>query len=410
MRAVILHRGFRTWGGAEVLALAQARALRDGGAEVHVVSLEPVAASWGESLDGLPVQEVPRRHWSDLAFLLDRKARLAHLSERVGRVLRALAPDVVVAHNHPAPALLGATALGARKLWYCHEPPRGLYPRQTHPRLLEASGKGLIAGQQPLARALRRDLGRDERGAWNWRGRLDFDQRGVAGLDGVAANSAYTRGSVWAAYGGLQARVSYPVVEPRAERHLPGIDRTGLQVMVQTRLELVKNVDTVLRAFRLALPRLGPRPRLHVVGDGSQRAALEGLAAELGLGEAVLFHGFLPGDRLRALRRVCDVFAFVPWDEPFGLVFPEAAAAGMLLVGPDHGGPWEILGGGEFGWCVPPHSPVALAEALCAAWRTGDGEADRLRRRAHEACRARFGPDVVLPAFRAWVGETPFAM
>jgi len=199
MRAVILHRGFRTWGGAEVLALAQARALRDGGAEVHVVSLEPVAASWGESLDGLPVHEVPRRHWSDLAFLLDRKARLAHLSERVGRVLRAL-------------------------------------------------------------------------------------------------------------------------------------------------------------------------------------------------------------------RRVCDGFAFVPWDEPFGLVFPEAAAAGMLLVGPDHGGPWEILGGGEFGWCVPPHSPVALAEALCAAWRTGDGEADRLRRRAHEACRARFGPDVVLPAFRAWVGETPFAM
>lgn len=405
MRAVVLHRGFGNWGGAEVLALAQARALRDAGAEVHVVSLEPVAASWGESLDGLPVHEVPRRHWSDLPFLLDRRARLARLAERVDQALRRLAPDVVVAHNHPAPALLGTTSLRVRKLWYCHEPPRGLYPRQTNRGLLEASGKGLIAGQQSLARALRRDLGRDERGAWGWSGRLDFDQRGVAGLDEVAANSAYTRGSVAAAYGGLRARVCYPAVAPEAAPHLPGIDRTGLQVMVQTRLELVKNVDTVLRAFRLALPRLGPRPRLHVVGDGSQRAALRALAGELGLGEAVAFHGFLPFDRLRDLRRACDVFAFVPWDEPFGMVFPEAAAAGMLLVGPDHGGPWEILGGGEFGWCVPPHSPVALAEALYAAWRTPDGEVERLRGRAMEACAARFSPGAVLPAFGRWVCE-----
>ncbi len=405
MRAVILHRGFKTWGGAEALALAQARDLRTAGVDVHLVALEVDAATWGPALDGLPFHQVPRRHWTDFPFLLDRRARLARLAGRVEATLRRLAPDVVLAHNPPAPALLGALDTPARKLWYCHEPPRGLYPRQTNRRLLEASRAGLLAAQQPLIRALRRDLGRDARGGPFWARRLGFDQEGVAALGAIAANSAYTRTSVSTAYGGRQAEVLYPAVGLAPAPHLPGIDRTGLQVMVQTRLELLKNVETVLRGFRLALARLGPMPRLHVVGDGSQRAALEALALELGLRDRVTFHGFLPADRLADLRRACDVFAFLPWDEPFGLVFPEAAAAGMLLVGPDHGGPWEILAGGEFGWCVAPHSPVALAEALVAAFRLPDGEAERLRWRAHEACQARFSPGVTLPAFRRWVAE-----
>jgi glycosyltransferase involved in cell wall biosynthesis len=124
---------------------------------------------------------------------------------------------------------------------------------------------------------------------------------------------------------------------------------------------------------------------------------------ELDLPDSVAFHGFLSDADLKDLRHSCDAFALVPWDEPFGMVFPEAAAAGLLMIGPDHGGPEEILGGGRYGWCVPPHAPVALAEALCTVWRSTDAEADQMRLRAFTACRSRFSPEAVLPRFRKWV-------
>ncbi len=400
MRVVILHRGFRARGGAEVLALAQARDLVRAGVDVKIVTFEFDPAGWEGALEDIPVRVVPRHHWSDLAFLLDRGAALVHRSHRVESVLRELAPDVVLAHNHPAPAILGACALNARKLWYCHEPPRCLYPRLTNRFLSEASQAGLLVSQPPLAQAFRRN----QREGRFWRRGVDFDQRGISGLDGIAANSSYTRVSVANTYGGLRAEVHYPAVALEPAPHRPGLDRRGLQILVQTRLELMKNVDTVLRGFRIARRHLGGAPRLHVVGRGEELPALEALARELDIDDAVTFHGFLPDGDLRRLRQNCDVFAFLPWDEPFGMVFPEAAAAGLLLIGPDHGGPWEILGGGQFGWCVPPHAPVALAEALCKVWELDEGVVQRRRKEALDACAERFDANVVLPKFRRWVG------
>ncbi|BDU74094.1 glycosyltransferase family 4 protein [Mesoterricola silvestris] len=403
MRVVILHRGFQARGGAETLALVQARDLVRAGVDVQVLTFAYDPANWQGAMEDIPVHEVPKRHWTDLPFAFDRGAQMRHRARRVEAVLRKLGPDVVLAHNHPAPAILGACRIGARKLWYCHEPPRTLYPRQTSRFLAEACHTGLLSSQPELAGTLNRQIARETANNRAWRQGVTFDRAGVSALDGLAANSSYTRTSVALAYGGLRSEVHYPVVPLEPQPHRPGINRDGLQVLVQTRLEFMKNVDTVIRGFRLARPHLGSAPRLHVVGKGEALASLTALVKELELEGAVTFHGFVPDGELAALRRSCDVFALVPWDEPFGMVFPEAAAAGLLLIGPDQGGPEEILGGGRYGWCLPPHAPVAMAEALCTAWRTTDAEADQMRLRAFEACRLRFAPEVVLPRFREWV-------
>ncbi|NTV74788.1 MAG: glycosyltransferase family 4 protein [Holophaga sp.] len=403
MRLVILHRGFMARGGAETLALAQAQDLAAAGLDVQVVTFSFDPLHWKGALEDIPVHLVPRHHWTDLPFALDRNALLRHRTRRVASLLRRLAPDIVLAHNHPSPAMLGACNVDARKLWFCHEPPRGLYPRQTSRFLAEAGAKGLLAGHPELARGLDRHLARERENKWDWRRGVEFDQAGIANLDGIAANSSYTRASVAAAYGGRQAEVHYPMVPMEPLPHRSGINRDGLQVLVQTRLELMKNVDTVIRGFRLARPHLGSQARLHVVGKGEALESLHALVKELELGDAVTFHGFVSDAELKAMRQSCDAFALVPWDEPFGMVYPEAAAAGLLMIGPDHGGPEEILGGGRYGWCVPPQAPVALAEALCTVFRTSDAEADQMRLRALNACQARFAPDVVLPRFRKWV-------
>jgi glycosyltransferase involved in cell wall biosynthesis len=141
-----------------------------------------------------------------------------------------------------------------------------------------------------------------------------------------------------------------------------------------------------------------------VVGEGSVVGALAALAGELGAADAVRFHGFLGERDLAAVYDACDVFVGLPLDEPFGMVFPEAALRGLLVVGPDHGGPQEILDGGRLGWTVDPLAPEALAEALAEAWRLPHAEADRRRLALADACRARYAPAAVLPRLRAALG------
>jgi glycosyltransferase involved in cell wall biosynthesis len=138
-----------------------------------------------------------------------------------------------------------------------------------------------------------------------------------------------------------------------------------------------------------------PRATLDIVGTGPVQAALEALRASLSLGESVRFHGFLSDDELGRLAGRADVFACLPFDEPFGLIFPEAIARGLLVVGPDHGGPVEILDGGRLGELADPLSPESIAEALARLAKLSDEEAEKRRAAADAACRDRFSPEVV---------------
>ena len=97
--------------------------------------------------------------------------------------------------------------------------------------------------------------------------------------------------------------------------------------------------------------------------------------------------------------------ALLTLDEPFGMVYPEAAAKGLLLVGPDHGGPLEILDGGRLGWVVDAFSPGSLAGpwSRCGAWTTPRWTA--AARRADRACRARYGIEAVGPQLMALLSE-----
>lgn len=97
----------------------------------------------------------------------------------------------------------------------------------------------------------------------------------------------------------------------------------------------------------------------------------------------------------------CDVFALLTLDEPFGMVYPEAAAKGLLLIGPDHGGPLEILDGGQLGTVVNPFAPEDLATAFAELWRLDDAEVERRRDRADQACRSRYGLATLTPQLEA---------
>ena len=402
MRVALFHPDFHTVGGAELLVAMHAGYLAAEGLDTHVATFGLDPRNWSREMGGIPVEVVRRHHWADPFFGFSVMARCLRRARRATAFLGKF--DVVVAHNYPCSAMLGYMTIPGRKLWYCHEPSRSLYLREANPKLNGCLSDGKGADTIAL-QWFRKELeafeakGR-QRSA---RARQGFDKAHVGRLEAVAANSDYTRAAIQTIYGRRSVQVIHPAVRFRTGIGArQGLDRSGLKVLVHSRLEPLKNVDTVIRGFARFLPRC-PGARLHVVGDGHAKPDLERLAAELLPGGTVQFHGYLPEADLQRVYEACDVLALLPVDEPFGMVFPEAAVKGLLLIGPDHGGPVEIMDEGRLGWPVDAFSPEALAETFNRIWSLEDAEVDRRRREADRACRQRYDMQSIGPQVKAFV-------
>lgn len=179
----------------------------------------------------------------------------------------------------------------------------------------------------------------------------------------------------------------------------------------QTRLVTVahlverKRHDVVLRA--LAEIESARRPEYLVIGDGPCRSGLERLAAELGVADRVRFLGQLSNPEAVAQAATCDLFVMPGVEEPFGVAFVEAMAAGLPAVGSrGEGGPEDIAAAGPGMLLVEPDDPVRLA-TLLERLTADRAELARLGAAARETVVANFtwercGADTVA-AYRAAV-------
>lgn len=132
-----------------------------------------------------------------------------------------------------------------------------------------------------------------------------------------------------------------------------------------------KGVDTLLLSWPLVLSRI-PAAELHVVGEGGDRVRLQRLATRLGLDRRVHFLGQLDDSALVDCYTNASIFALPgrvregrnPAGEGFGLVFLEAAAAGLPSVAGRAGGAVEAVEDGVTGVLVDPEQPREVAEAI----------------------------------------------
>jgi glycosyltransferase involved in cell wall biosynthesis len=143
-------------------------------------------------------------------------------------------------------------------------------------------------------------------------------------------------------------------------------------------LRPVKNQQLLLRAFA----RMRHPARLELVGDGTERGALEALARELGIGDRVRFAGAV-ADTSAVYGRF-DAFALPSQSEQMPLVVLEAMACGLPLAATDVGDVASMVAEANRPYVVPRGDAAALAAALDAL--VGDAE---LRRRLGDANRAR---------------------
>jgi phosphatidylinositol alpha-1,6-mannosyltransferase len=125
-----------------------------------------------------------------------------------------------------------------------------------------------------------------------------------------------------------------------------------------------KGHDELLAAWPGVRARV-PGAELWVVGEGDDRPRLERRAEELGVGEAVRFHGRVSDAALGELYRRASVFAMPSRQEGFGLVYAEAMWHGLPCLGSTSDAAGQVVRDGETGLLVPYGDVPAIERALC---------------------------------------------
>ncbi len=117
---------------------------------------------------------------------------------------------------------------------------------------------------------------------------------------------------------------------------------------------------------------------LTIVGDGPARTDL----APLFPTDRTTLLGAVPADALPALYADADVFVWPGFKEAYGLVYLEAMASGLPVIGGRNGGVPDIVLDGKTGILAPPEDSAAQAAAIRQLIEDAD-----LRRRMGPAAR-----------------------
>jgi phosphatidylinositol alpha-1,6-mannosyltransferase len=220
-------------------------------------------------------------------------------------------------------------------------------------------------------------------GQWRTRRLLE---RALPRVPCVVTNSRFTEQVLLGQYPGCRGHTSVGLVgvgEAFLRLELRARDGAGpVRLVTVCRLaERRKNVDLVIRA----LAELKDRHRFSytVVGDGATRAALESLAAELGLGDRVRFTGRVSQAELMEHLSAADLFVLpsstLPGShEGFGIAYLEANAAGTPVLAARLAGAVEAVEEGVSGMFVNEPT-VPQIRAAIERFLTGEAKFDARR-------------------------------
>lgn len=326
MRVLLQVNGDRDEaGGVQTLVRGLADHLLDAG---HAVTCSWAHGSAGDGIDG--AHRIDRLH---VRAPPGRAGRALHLPSLMNalRLLAQVRPHVVNIHYASANALyfvLLRPLFGYRLVITCHgsdlfEPLR--HDREYLARLLRAADE--VTG---VSRALTEVM---------------------PGLVSETIRPRYLPNGVDTSFWSPTKRCG--VGERREER--------PLLFAAVGRLEVVKGFDLLIEAFAKVIAQ-EPRARLVILGEGSQRVALEARIASHGIGAEVALPGARPQEAVRDLLRQADLFVLPSRSEGMPLSLLEAMACGLPCIASDVGGVART--GGDAIHLVPPEDVPELARSM----------------------------------------------
>jgi phosphatidylinositol alpha-1,6-mannosyltransferase len=186
-----------------------------------------------------------------------------------------------------------------------------------------------------------------------------------ARADCIVANSRFTA-----------ARVRDAEVRSRVEIVPCGVDEHTIErfpanvptILFVGRLVPRKGADRLIEALPMLREHLGSA-QLEIIGNGPDRDRLERLAAELGVREHVRFLGAVSDTERDAAYARAWCFAMPTRAEGddvegFGIVYLEAAMAGLPAIGGSGSGAEDAIADGVTGFVVDGTDRTAVANAL----------------------------------------------
>lgn len=235
---------------------------------------------------------------------------------------------------------------------------RGLKRKYQIPVVLTAHGADAFSFQTPLGRFMKRF--------------------GLQAADACAANSLYTKTILEKLLPGLNSWViPMGIWLEQFEKRPDGGEGIRRQLGIQGPLLLFvgrlvekKGAEYLIRALPAVLQNF-PQATLLIIGEGDLSQDLRKVASLFGVSQSIRFLGRLPNQDLPDYFMAADVFigpsiVDAKGDtEGLGIVFLEAAAAGLPIVGTGVGGSGEFLVDGVTGIVVPQRDPNSLGQAIC---------------------------------------------
>jgi glycosyltransferase involved in cell wall biosynthesis len=215
---------------------------------------------------------------------------------------------------------------------YCHSPPRDIWD-MSEVYMQQTAGLGGF-------------------GKWTFRKAIEplrrFDRAAAARVTRFIANSTFVQERISQFYK-RKAEVIFPPVN--VDSFNPTRPRDDFYLLVS---ELVpyKRVDLAVRAFA------DVNRRLVIIGDGSERAALEKLATP-----NVQFLGHKSFTVLKEHYETCRAF-LCPQVEDFGITVVEAQAAGAPVIAFNQGGVLDSVRPNETGLFFNQQTPMDLTIAV----------------------------------------------
>jgi len=175
----------------------------------------------------------------------------------------------------------------------------------------------------------------------------DIERAGMHAADKVIAVSFLTRNIIVGRYGISGDKVE--VVYNGVERNGNGVNlgATGIKkdekiVLFLGRITMQKGPEYFLGAAKKVLEVMD-NVRFVMVGSGDMMRRTIELAAELGIGNKVLFTGFLRGEDVQKVYEMADLYVMPSVSEPFGIAPLEALNNDVPVLISKQSGVSEVL-------------------------------------------------------------------
>jgi glycosyltransferase involved in cell wall biosynthesis len=178
---------------------------------------------------------------------------------------------------------------------------------------------------------------------------FEIEKRGLAEADAIIAVSGFTKNILISKYGISPEKIEvvYNGIDREEYKEIPSrisaLKEAGNKIVLFVgRITLQKGPDYFIRAAKRVL-EFRPETLFVVSGSGDMERQMIRQAADAGIGDKVIFAGFLRGDELNALYQSADLYVMPSVSEPFGITPLESLANNTPVLISKQSGVSEVI-------------------------------------------------------------------